>query len=158
MMDRHPEVVWAQRTDKVFLTVELPDAKNPKVKIEPEGKFTFSATAGSDNRLYELDLELFGKVNVDASKINIGLRHIFVVIEKEEKGWWKRLVKAEGKSPPYIKVDWNKWVDEDEEKDAPSLENFDLGGMDDLSKFDMGGEQDSDDEDLPELENKAATL
>lgn len=50
-----------------------------------------------------------------ASKINVGLRHIFCIIQKQEKGWWKRLLKAEGKPPPYLKVDWNKWVDEDEE-------------------------------------------
>ncbi|CAM6102794.1 unnamed protein product [Calypogeia fissa] len=158
-MTRHPEVVWAQRTDKLFLTVELPDAKDPKVKLEPDGKFSFAATAGLDNQAYELDLALFGAVNVEGSKINIGLRHTFIVVEKAEVGWWKRLLKAEGKTPPYIKVDWNKWVDEDEEKDAPSLDNFDLGGMDDLSKFDMGGDGDSDDEGkmlyLPELESKA---
>ena len=35
---------------------------------------------------------------------------------KEEKGWWKRLLKSEEKPAPYIKVDWNKWCDEDEEE------------------------------------------
>ena len=50
---------WAQRSDKVYLTVELPDAKNPKVKIEPEGMFSFSADG------YQLDLDLFEKINVE---------------------------------------------------------------------------------------------
>ena len=49
------------------------------------------------------------------SKINVGPRHIFCVIVKQEKKWWKRLVKAKGKPLPYVRVDWNKWVDEDEE-------------------------------------------
>eukprot|EP00246_Nothoceros_aenigmaticus_P003323 TRINITY_DN143_c0_g2_i1.p2 TRINITY_DN143_c0_g2~~TRINITY_DN143_c0_g2_i1.p2 ORF type:complete len:158 (+),score=40.49 TRINITY_DN143_c0_g2_i1:207-680(+) len=157
-MSRHPEVVWAQRTEKVFLTIELPDAKDPKVKLEPEGKLTFSATAGAENQAYDLDLDLFEKINVEGSKINVGLRHTFIVIEKEDKGWWKRLLKAQGKTPPYVKVDWNKWVDEDEEKDAPKLDNFDLGGMDDFSDLNVGGhEPDSDDdEDLPELEKATA--
>ena len=63
---RHPEVKWAQRSDKVYLTIELPDAKNPKVKIEPEGKFEFSATAGPENVVYEFELHLFDKVDVEA--------------------------------------------------------------------------------------------
>lgn len=62
---RHPEIVWAQRSELVFLTVELPDAKDPKVKLEPEGKFVFSAVAGADNFLFEIELELFDKVNVE---------------------------------------------------------------------------------------------
>lgn len=133
-MSRHPEIVWAQRSERIFLTVELPDARNPKIKLEPEGKFVFSATAGADDHLFEIELELFDNVNVEASKINMGLRHIFCVIQKHEKGWWKRLLKAEGKPPPYLKVDWNMWVDEDEEDaEGSKFDNFDFGGMDDFS-------------------------
>lgn len=47
------------------MTIELPDAKDPKVKIEPDGKFTFSASAGLDNQAYELDLVLFAAINVE---------------------------------------------------------------------------------------------
>ncbi|KAJ7566744.1 hypothetical protein O6H91_02G116700 [Diphasiastrum complanatum] len=150
-MSRHPEIVWAQRSDKVYLTVELPDAKNPKVTLDPEGKFVFTASAGPENHLYESELELFDKVNVEASKISAGPRHIFTVIQKGEKKWWKRLLKAKGKQPPYIRVDWNKWVDEDEEQES-KLDNFDLGGMNDFSDFDAGGEAEDDDEELPESE------
>lgn len=48
-------------------------------------------------------------------KIKTGLRNILCSVQKEEKGWWKRLLKSEGKPAPYIKVDWNKWLDEDDE-------------------------------------------
>lgn len=56
---------WAQRADKVFLTVVLPDSKNAKVNLEPEGVLTFSATAGAGDNLYELKLDLHDKVNVE---------------------------------------------------------------------------------------------
>lgn len=56
---------WAEREDKVFLTVLLPDAKNPKVNLAPEGVFSFSATAGAENHDYELKLQLHDKVNVE---------------------------------------------------------------------------------------------
>jgi hypothetical protein len=49
------------------------------------------------------------------SKINVGVRGIFCVVQKAESEWWKRLLKAEGKTPHYVKVDWDKWVDEDED-------------------------------------------
>ncbi|KAJ7550420.1 hypothetical protein O6H91_07G100000 [Diphasiastrum complanatum] len=154
MSSRHPEIVWAQHSDKVYLTVALPDAKNPKVKLEPEGKFIFSASAGPEDYLYVTELDLYDKVNVEASKISVGPRHIFIVIQKGEKVWWKRLLKSEGRTPPYIKVDWDRWVDEDdnEEQETSKFDNFDLGGMDDFSKFGAGGEADDDDEELAESE------
>ncbi|KAL2485764.1 HSP20-like chaperones superfamily protein [Abeliophyllum distichum] len=154
-MSRHPEVKWAEREDLVYLTVLLPDAKNPKVNLDPEGVFTFSATAGTDNNLYELKLNLHDKVNVEESKINIGVRNMFCVLEKAEKKWWKKLLRGDEKVPHYVKVDWDKWVDEDDDDTGPA--DFDMGGMD-FSKFgDMGGLgddamgddlEDSDDEEL----------
>ncbi|MEI4856048.1 p23/wos2 family protein, partial [Klebsiella pneumoniae] len=77
-----------QREDKVFITVLLADAKDPKVKLEPDGVFTFSGTAGAGNHSYELKLDLFDKVNVEESKINIGSRSIFCILEKAESKWW----------------------------------------------------------------------
>ncbi|XVE73309.1 hypothetical protein DITRI_Ditri11bG0107300 [Diplodiscus trichospermus] len=136
-MSRHPEVKWAERADKVYLTVLLPDSKNAKVNLEPEGVFNFSATAGADNKLYELKLDLHDKVNVEESKINIGVRSIFCILEKAEKVWWKKLLRGDAKTPHYIKVDWDKWVDEDE--DAGGLGDIDLGGMDFSNFGGMGG-------------------
>jgi hypothetical protein len=58
-------VKWAQRIDKVYITVQLPDAKDAKVDLEPEGVFKFSGNAGADGNLYELKLDLNDKVNVE---------------------------------------------------------------------------------------------
>ncbi|GLU07395.1 hypothetical protein SLE2022_243550 [Rubroshorea leprosula] len=150
-MSRYPEVKWAQRDDKVFITVQLADAKNAKVNLEPDGVFTFSANAGADNNLYELKLDLHDKVKVEESKINYGVRSIFCILGKAEKGWWKKLLHGDGRAPHYVKVDWDKWVDEDDDSGPGDL---DLGGMD-FSNFGgmgmddagMGDFEDSDDED-----------
>lgn len=56
---------WAEREDKIYLTVLLADAKNAKVNVEPDGTFTFSAAAGADDNLYELKLELLDKINAE---------------------------------------------------------------------------------------------
>lgn len=66
---------WAQRIDKVYITVQLPDAKDVKVNLEPDGIFTFSGTAGSGNNLYELKMDLFDKVNVE---VRLVPKHLFV--------------------------------------------------------------------------------
>lgn len=68
LCSRHPITKWAQRSDRVFLTIELPDAKDVKLNLKPEGHFNFSAK-GSDDLPYELDLELFDAVNVEVSAI-----------------------------------------------------------------------------------------
>jgi hypothetical protein len=73
---RHPEVKWAQRIDKVYITVQLPDAKDAKVNLEPDGIFTFSGSAGTN--LYELKLDLNDKVNVEVMHY-----HHVVLIEAE---------------------------------------------------------------------------
>lgn len=62
---RHPTVKWAQRSDWVYITVELPDAEDVKLKLEPEGKFFFSATSGASKTLYEVDLDLLDSVDVN---------------------------------------------------------------------------------------------
>lgn len=98
------------------------------------------------------------------------------VLEKVESGWWLRLFKVEGKVLKFVKVDWNKWVDEDEEDEVFVMDNnFDMGvmggmgggmgGMDFfvlsgmggggmLDFFGMGGEEDDmeDDDDMFEFE------
>lgn len=76
---RHPEVKWAQRLDKVFITVQLPDSKDSKVNLEPDGVFTFSGSAGSENHHYELKLELFDKVNVEVCRHYFCHNHIFSI-------------------------------------------------------------------------------
>ncbi|XP_077218457.1 uncharacterized protein OsI_027940-like [Tasmannia lanceolata] len=159
-MSRHPELKWAQREDKVYITVLLPDAKNVKVNLEPDGVFTFTATAGAENHSYELKLNLYDKVNVEESKINTGMRSIFCVVEKAEEGWWKKLLCGDDKTPHYVKVDWDKWVDEDDDSGPADL---DMGGMD-FSKFGgmegmdgMDDEFDDTDEEGEEVENTENT-
>ncbi|KAG5040094.1 hypothetical protein JHK85_012570 [Glycine max] len=120
VISRHPEVLWAQRSDKVYLTVALPDAKDVFVKCEPQGLFAFSAS-GVQDKAYSFSLELYGSIEPEGCKTKSGLRNILCSIQKGEKGWWKRLLKSEEKPAPYLKVDWNKWCDEDDEESTCKL-------------------------------------
>ena len=100
--------------------------------------------------------------------------HVSVLAAGEH---WPRLLKDSGKVGRNIKVDWNKWVDEDEEDEKPdnfdmsqfqNLQNFGgaggaggMPGLGDMNFEDMAGDEedvngaaDSDDEDLPPLEKE----
>ncbi|XP_057445874.1 co-chaperone protein p23-2 [Lotus japonicus] len=138
-MSRHPEVLWAQRSDKVYLTVALPDAKDVSVKCEPHGLFSFSAS-GVQHEPYSFSLELYGSIEPEGCKIKAGLRNILCSVQKGQKGWWKRLLKSEDKPAPYLKVDWNRWCDEDDEESASDLASDDDApfGQDDGSSDDDG--------------------
>eukprot|EP00744_Colponema_vietnamica_P003165 GILI01004886.1.p1 GENE.GILI01004886.1~~GILI01004886.1.p1 ORF type:complete len:168 (+),score=57.78 GILI01004886.1:76-579(+) len=152
-----PQVLWAQRRDRLFLTVNVPDAQDPQVSLSPEGKLTFHAKSGSKE--YDLTLNLMGEIVVEESKWSATGRNVAFVIKKKEAGHWDRLVKESGKHA-HIACDWDRWVDEDEEDDS-----MDFGNMDDFNGFggfpggDMRGfddeEEDSDDDALPDLEYDA---
>ena len=144
-MSRHPSTKWAQRLDKVYLTIELPDAKDVKLNLRPDGHFNFSAKAPADGMQYELDLELFDAVSVEESQAAVAPRAICYLVKKAEAKWWPRLLKKEGRPPVFLKVDWDKWQDEDDEDAGFG----DFGDMD-FSKLDMGGGDDDDDDEIEE--------
>ncbi|KAM5550388.1 co-chaperone protein p23-2 [Rosa sericea] len=154
-MSRHPEVLWAQRSDKVYLTVALPDAKDISVKCEGEGLFAFSAT-GVQGESFHFTLELYGQILPQGCKTKAGSRNILCSIQKLHKAWWQRLLKTQEKPAPYIKVDWNNWCDEDDEPDSTSNLASDDDNDDDADAA-VIGEDDGSSEDegmlyLPDLE------
>jgi len=71
-ISRHPEVLWAQRSDKIYLTVALPDAKDVSVKCEPQGLFSFSAS-GTQDESYSFSLELYGSIEPEVREIMVVL-------------------------------------------------------------------------------------
>ncbi|KVI00054.1 CS domain-containing protein [Cynara cardunculus var. scolymus] len=124
-MRSHPEILWAQRADKVYLTIDLTHAKDIAVKCEPHGSFNFSAV-GANDETFDFSLELYGTILPEGCKTQMGLRNILCTVQKEEKSWWKRLLKSNEKPAPYIKVDWNRWCDEDEELANSKFTNHDI--------------------------------
>lgn len=52
---------------------------------------------------------------IQESKSSTTSRSIVYLVKKAEDKWWSRLVKQQGLRPVFLKVDWDKWVDEDEE-------------------------------------------
>jgi len=155
-----PPVIWAQRADKLYVTLNIEDSKNIDVKFE-NSALHFKGCDGQKVE-YDFTLEFFKEIDPEKSRYCILPRHIPMVIFKKEGGpYWPRLLKDANKMH-WLKTDFDKWRDEDdsdvdEAKDA-SFEDMmskmggdynGLGGNDDA---DIANDDDSDDEELPDLE------
>lgn len=158
----HPPVLWAQKKDLVFLTIEVSDVqKNPTIILEDQ-KLIFKGKGGSENQTYEVEMEFFGEILKPDSKFAVRARHVEFALKRKEPGaYWPRLLKDPTKQH-WLKVDFQKWKDEsdeDEEDDPRDLDQMlkDMGGINDTmpNMDDINNEEesdDSDDEDMPDLE------
>ncbi len=155
--------MWAQRHDTVLLTIEVFEVKNEKVDIKAEG-ISFAGTRGTDEAKFAINLELFGLVDPEASKVSVGHREVSVILKKAESGpYWPRLLKSTQKMH-FVHTDFSKWKDEDEEEEE---ENMMAGNSaQDFSQFGnfaqfggegMGMDQGGFDEDF-ELEESTVEL
>lgn len=65
---------------------------------------------------------------------------VLILAKKEEGPHWPRLLKAAGRAPSNVKVDWNRWVDEDDEGTGGLEEDgFDLSALQNLGGGGAGG-------------------
>ena len=87
---------------------------------------------------YGFTMEFFAGIVKAESKFNTKGRNPIITLAKADKEaeYWPRLTKEKVKNSR-ITVDWNKWVDEDEEDEAPEMGgDFDPSMM---SQFGGGG-------------------
>ena len=96
-MPLHPEVLWAQRSTHVFVTINVPDCENPEIKVEKDS-LTFKGTGGVEKMEYEVNLKFFKEVDPEKSKYAARPRNIEFALEKVEAGpYWDRLLEAKTK-------------------------------------------------------------
>lgn len=91
-----PNIQWAQRKDKLYLTIDLQNAKDPTIKLDnpqdgKHGHVVFKGKAqshatGAEAHDYEVELDLFGAIDSEESKISISDRSVLLVIAKQESG------------------------------------------------------------------------
>lgn len=158
----HPPVSWAQRTDVIFVTIEVSDVqKNPEIVLE-DRKLTFRGKGGTEGQTYEIVMEFYGEISKSDSKYAVRDRHVEFILKRKEAGsYWPRLLKATTKQH-WLKVDFQKWRDEsdsEEEEDTRGLDQMlkDMGGINDTlpNMDDINAEEeedDSDDDEMPDLE------
>ncbi|KAA8496852.1 Uncharacterized protein FVE85_0581 [Porphyridium purpureum] len=147
-MASHPDYLWAQTKDELWVTIAVPNVskEGAVVQLFDEGRIEFQGTGGvqGEEKEYCLKIELLHPIDAAASRYNVGARNIELKVKKASSGpYWDKLTKEKD---IHCKVDWDHWVDEDEEK-APDF-GASWSGADDLADLDFGAEQKGDADDI----------
>ncbi|KAL8730533.1 MAG: hypothetical protein Q9166_003986 [cf. Caloplaca sp. 2 TL-2023] len=131
-----PEVTWAQRSSSsdpeknyIYLTIAAPDVPKVDVDLKPTS-LTFTGHSDTKQRTYHVELEFYAEIDVENSKTHHTSRDVSFVLRKKEmkEEYWPRLLK-ESKKMHFLKTDFDKWVDEDEQDGAPDDALAGMGGM-----------------------------
>lgn len=133
-----PTVLWAQRSSKddaeknfIYLTIVVPDAdpSQAEITLKPTS-VSFKGFSKTLKRTYQVVLDLYAEIDEAASKVNHTSRSVELKLVKKELSdeYWPRLLK-DAKKVHFLKTDFDKWVDEDEQDEAPADDFSQFGGM-----------------------------
>ncbi|KAJ5893671.1 Co-chaperone protein SBA1 [Penicillium taxi] len=137
-----PEVTWAQRSSDtepernyLYVSIKTVDVPKENAKLEiTDGNVSFTGTSRKGVS-YAVSLDLYSEIDPENSKVNHTDRDVELVLRKKKLTveFWPRLLK-EAKKYHFLKTDFDKWVDEDEqdEENADDYANNvgDFGGQD----------------------------
>ncbi|KAM0428657.1 hypothetical protein ACHAPT_007021 [Fusarium lateritium] len=146
----YPEVLWAQRSSVadpaknfIYLTISVPDVPKDGLTLDLKPtSLNFTGTSSTLKRKYHVELEFWGEIDPAESKINHTAKNIEIKLHKKElkEEYWPRLLK-DSKRVHFLKTDFDKWVDEDEQNEAPEDDFSQFGGMNGMPGMgDMGGD------------------
>jgi cytosolic prostaglandin-E synthase len=75
----------------------------------------------SESKEYEVDIAFFKPVDSEGSTYNVLPRSVVMHVmkkDKEEEEFWPRLLKDKALEKNQVKIDWDRYVDEDEEEEG----------------------------------------
>ena len=149
-----PILKWAQRKDKLFITICVVHSKKPIVDLTDGKRIKYQGSDGSIT--YAFDIELYDEIVKEESKYTLDSRNIFLNLKKKTSGpYWPRLLKDE-KKYHWIEVDWMYYAEEDEEDEAtqPMKPGQDFDDMPDMGEMDEDDEPDKKDDEKKEESKK----
>ncbi|XP_051485399.1 putative ATP-dependent RNA helicase TDRD12 [Apus apus] len=107
----YPEIKWFQNEETVTVKVGIANTTDCKYEFSKQ-KVVFSACSG--DKLYLADMELYQDILTEKSTCVIKDKEAVLVLAKEEKGAWCKLLKSKN---PHVSFDFEHW--EDFEKKSP---------------------------------------
>jgi hypothetical protein len=126
------QLKWAERDDKVWVTVNHPSPTDVKTDLTETGlKLSFTAR----DMPYACEFEFLKEIKTEDTKQSdlSKARMLEFCFFKKEEGEWGKLAKAKA---PWIQCDWDKFEDSDDE-DAKGGGDFDMSQM--MGMGGMGG-------------------
>ena len=115
MPRRRPTLLWADRLDKLFITVLLPQLQGPAVSLLPSGSLQLNAT--SEAAALVVDLQLHSEVLPGESDWFAREHKVELTIAKAVRGRWAQLLKTGHEYAGELRTDWQKYLDNDDEID-----------------------------------------
>ncbi|BDD54891.1 hypothetical protein MPDQ_008076 [Monascus purpureus] len=180
-----PEVTWAQRSSStdaarnyLYVNLKTPDVAKSDADLNITSSNVSFTGKSKKGVTYHVSLDLYDEIDPENSKVNHSDREVELVLRKKQlkEEYWPRLLKTD-KKVHFLKTDFDKWVDEDEQDEAGEddyannfggfgdeggLGNIDfskLGGLSNLGgEAQAGDDEDKEDEEMPELEDAEAKL
>jgi cytosolic prostaglandin-E synthase len=127
------QIKWAQRKDSLYVTIDLRDISEEKIDLTAT-KLTFSCKSGGND--FNGEIEFIKEVDPESSTWKVLPRSIQMHIMKkdQEEEYWPRLLKDKNLEKGKVNLDWDKYVDEDEENGG-----FDTSNLEGGSQFGGGG-------------------
>jgi hypothetical protein len=84
----------------------------------------------SESKDYQVNIEFLNEVDAEGSTYKVLPRSVQMHIlkkEKEEDEFWSRLLKDKALEKNQVKIDWDRFVDEDEEEEGFDMSNLEGG-------------------------------
>jgi chemotaxis protein histidine kinase CheA len=115
---KHPMCKWAESNEAVFLTIEVPDVKDPAITIT-EDTVSFEANG------YRADLKLKATIDEkdEKTKYAITAREVVFHLVKKKSERWHALLADKNLGRGTIRFDFEKLIDSDDEG------GFDMGSF-----------------------------
>ena len=108
-----PSIRWAQRKDKVIVSVKLEDVTEEKINLEED---TLYFKANSQGKKWETTIELYGSIIPKGAVQRKRSSEYYFELKKKEPGpFWKRLTEWDVHEQD-VKVD-SRFSDKDDESD-----------------------------------------
>jgi hypothetical protein len=122
----HPEVTWAQRSSSteaernyLYVDIKAPDVAKSAADLKISSKNVSFTGESKKGVKYHVSLDLYAEIDPENSKVNHSDREVELVLRKKElkEEFWPRLLETKQKIH-FLKTDFDKWVDEDEQDEA----------------------------------------
>ena len=142
--NQFPIIKWAQRKDRLFITINVVHSKKPILDLTDGKKLKYQGTDGKIN--YAFELEFYEEILKEGSKYTLDARNVFLNLQKKNPGpYWPRLIKDK-KKYHWIEVDWLYFTEEDEDDKSkqPIKPGQDFDDMPDMAEMDEANEHHHD--------------
>ena len=123
-----PAILWSQNKKNINIKICLSDSKNVNLSVDENIDFSCE----SNNLNYGFSFKLLNEIK-SKPVVNIYGNNISIVLNKDKNVWWSKLT-DDINFKKNIKIDWDKWVDEDEVMENDNS-NFDIGNMQEMMKM-----------------------